>query len=178
MLCGHQAYAQILIDPVVATQKGIINGALGVEQGAIATQTGFLVPLVLPLKEDNKKRTSVGNIKSSLLLSTTLFAITSTEKKIETLKKEIQVLKSKPSLYILTHGIKDIEGALITEERYLKNIKKRYVKYLAGIPLSGDAGDNYLAFMKLLIRTKEGIRPKVMELDLKIKNLYTINKIL
>jgi len=127
----------------------------------------------LEKKYDKKRNAQISAQGSKEVNAATTAAIESTRSKINKLLSRIIRLDT----VYLRHGLRRYESTLNSEKKFLEGIQKDLLYQQTSIVLSGGAGYNYTAFMKLLIRTLE-IRASVLEIENKLDNLDTLNKVL
>ena len=176
ILFGKQLVAQSwsIIDPVVAAEKVVITGELAAEIVLKNQQSGLLTELTRLEKQYEKKRNAVANFRSTEVMAVSQSTVLFTVNKISAVKTKINNVRINP--LHLRHGLRRYEKILETEERYLNRIRDEITILSGGILLSGSAGYNYTAFIKVLIRTLE-IRANVLKIENDIDNLQTLNNV-
>ncbi len=169
-----QSQSWDFFDEVVAGQKIAITGALVAEIILRDQQKGLFNRLGTLEKEYEKKRNAqVSALGSAKINAATSTALVITKLKIDELIKRVNILNK----VYLRHGLQRYESELYLEKKYLERIQKDHIYQEGSIALSGGAGYNYTAFLKLLIRVIE-IRANVMDIENKLDNLATLNRVL
>jgi hypothetical protein len=113
----------------------------------------------------------MANISNSLLYIGLETSFSNLGDKISNIEYNINMRKLFP------FGISSLESELKRQKDYFLQLKKEYQIVLNYSLISGGAGYNYTAFLKLLIRLTK-IQSNIYEIDKGVKNRMGISKIL
>lgn len=169
LFCCHSMTAQLVVhnifDPKVATQKGIINGALFAENALVLNQRNELEKLRRYEKDYNSKRSISANIFSNtLVVSTVELQINTIESTILNIKRNI----NGATFGLGTYGLSRYKDALEIEEKYFNRIKGENNTLRLGALASGGVGHVYTSYLKLLLRLIK-VKNNLLKIDKEVK---------
>jgi hypothetical protein len=170
-----QTHTESIQDNQVLAKKITISGLLASEQQLLRTQKQLIEQIK---KEEDNYQDKIGplsNISSSIVYITVQTTMNDLQEKISNIEYNISVRKF--ATFGIRHGLSRIETELQRQKGYFLKLKEEHQVILTYALVSGGAGYNYTANLKLLLRIIK-VRSKIFKIDRDVKNLMKISKLL
>lgn len=162
-----------ITDAFVAGQKGVIVGSLTAEFGLKISRARLLIRLRDQENLYNRKKRSITSPKLIFFKGVIQRIMNLINEKIAAIEYNIGLQQ----LVSLRHGLSRHKAALKKEKKYFIKLQEENNFLNTGTVLSGGAGYNYTAFLKLLIRMMD-IKSNILIIDKDVKALMSASRIL
>jgi hypothetical protein len=163
---------QSLADPVVASMKATVQGLLYREYSLKIRQRQLLTDLRREEADYASRTGAIGNISNSIIYAALYQMMGKMDAKIAAVEHNISIVRI--TRLGFRHGLKGFETSLANEKGYFQKLKQEYSLMNQCLLISGGSGYNFIAFLKLLLRTMQ-IRHNVLLLDKQVKSLMNLN---
>jgi hypothetical protein len=165
-----QSHTEFIADKKVAEKKIIIYGLLEAEERLLDRQKRLVRDIKNAENNYQRKIGPLANVSNTLVYAGIQASFTDLENKISDIDYNIQLRK------IIPFGMISLESEFDRQRAYFIKLKGEYHLVRTYSLLSGGAGYNYTALLKILIRLVK-IRSNIYEIDKKVRNRMGISEI-